>query len=183
MQVPIQIGFRGLPHSDAIETRVREKAAWLENFHDRIMSCRVVVESPHRHHHKGKLYNVVVDVTVPGTELVVNRAPGDQPSHEDVYVAIRDAFDAMRRQLEAHSRKHQGKGMAHAEHPGHPAGTVGEIFPDEDYGRIETDDGRSIYFHRNSVLGSGFDGLKVGSRVQYVEEAGREGPQASTVFP
>jgi len=183
MQVALQIGFHGLTHSDAIEARVREKAAWLENFHDRIMTCRVMVELPHRHHHKGKLYNVRVDVTVPGTELVVNRAPGDNPAHADVYVAIRDAFDAMRRQLEAHSRKHQGKGLAHADHAGHPEGTVGEIYPEQDHGRIETVDGRSIYFHRNSVLGGGFDGLKVGSRVQYVEEVGQEGPQASTVYP
>jgi ribosomal subunit interface protein len=183
MQVPVQIGFRGLKHSDAIEARVREKAAWLENFHDRIMACRVVVESPHRHHHKGKLYHVRVDVTVPGAELVVNRAPGDNPAHTDVYVAIRDAFESMRRQLETHTGRHQGKGMAHADHPGHPGGTVGEIHPEEDYGRIDSDDGRSIYFHRHSVLGGGFDGLKVGGRVTFVEETGDQGPQASTVFP
>lgn len=183
MQVPLQISFRGLPHSDAIEARVREKAEWLENFHDRIMSCRVVVEAPHRHQHKGKLYNVRVDVTVPGTELVANRAPGEHQAHQDVYVAIRDAFEAMRRQLEEHSRRHQGKGIAHATHPGHPQGTVGELYPDEGYGRIETEDGRSIYFHRNSVLGDAFDTLKVGSQVAFVEEPGQEGPQASTVYP
>jgi len=183
MQVPLEITFRGMDRSDAIEARIREKATWLETFHDRIMSCRVVVEAPHRHHHKGRIYTVAVDLTVPGAELVVNRDPGADHAHEDVYVAIRDAFDAAKRQLEAHSRKHQGKEMAHAEHPGHPEGTVGEIFPDEGYGRIETADGRSIYFHRNSVLENGFDALKVGSRVQFVEEAGLEGPQASTVYP
>jgi len=183
MQVPLQISFRDLPHSDAIEARVREKAAWLENFHERIMSCRVIVESPHRHQHKGKLYHVRVDVTVPGAELVASRNPGDAPAHEDVYVAIRDAFEAMRRQLEQHTGRHSGKGQAHAEHPGHPGGAVGEIYPEEGYGRIETDDGRSIYFHRNSVLGDGFDGLKIGSRVTFVEDVGQEGPQASTVFP
>lgn len=183
MQVALQVTFRGLPHSDAIEARVREKAEWLENFYDRIMSCRVVVEAPHRHHHKGKLYTVRVDVTVPGTELVVNRAPGDNHAHEDVYVSIRDAFDAMRRQLEAHARRQHGRELAHAEHPGHPAGVVGELYPEQDHGRIETDDGRSIYFHRNSVLGDGFDSLKVGSRVAFEEEAGQEGPQATTVYP
>lgn len=183
MQVPVEISFRGMDRSAAVEERIREKAAWLETFHDRIMACRVVVEAPHRHQHKGHIYTVRVDVTVPGAELVVNRAPDADHAHEDVYVAVRDAFDAMRRQLEAHSRRHQGRAMAHADHPGHPEGTVGEIFAEEGYGRIETADGRSIYFHRNSVLGSGFDALKVGARVQYVEEAGQEGPQASTVYP
>jgi len=114
---------------------------------------------------------------------VVNRAPGDNPAHEDVYVAIRDAFDAMRRQLEGHTRRNQGRGPVHAAHAVHPEGTVGELYPEQDHGRIETADGRSIYFHRNSVLGDGFDGLKVGSRVAFEEEMGDEGPQATTVYP
>jgi ribosomal subunit interface protein len=183
MQGPLEINFRGMDRSDAVEARVREKAAWLESFHDRIMSCRVTVEAPHRHQHKGRIYTVGVDVTVPGAELVVNRDPGADHAHEDVYVAIRDAFDAAKRRLEAHNRKHQGKELAHAEHPGHPEGTVAEVFPDDGYGRIDTDDGRSIYFHRNSVLGDAFGTLKVGARVGYVEEAGDQGPQASTVYP
>jgi cold shock CspA family protein/ribosome-associated translation inhibitor RaiA len=183
MQVPVEITFRGMDRSAAVEERIREKAAWLETFHERIMACRVVVEAPHRHHHKGHIYSVRVDVTVPGAELVASRAPDADHAHEDVYVAVRDAFDAAKRQLEAHSRKHQGREMAHAEHAGHPEGTVGEIFPEQGFGRIDTGDGRSIYFHRNSVLGDGFDALKVGARVRYVEEAGDQGPQASTVHP
>ena len=180
MQQPVEIHFRGMDRSAAIEARVREKAAWLETFHDRIGSCRVVVEAPHRHHHKGQLYTVRVDVTVPGAEVVVDRAPAEDHAHEDVYVAIRDAFDAARRRLEDQARRRRGEVKAHATAP---SGTVSELYAKAGYGRIDTGDGRSVYFHRNSVLDGGFDALKVGARVRYVEEPGAEGPQASTVYP
>ena len=75
MEIPLQITFRNMPPSQAIEDNIREKASKLEAFHDRIMSCRVIVEAPHRHHRKGKAYEVRIDVTVPGGELVINRAP------------------------------------------------------------------------------------------------------------
>jgi len=75
MEIPLKITFRDMPLSKAVEATIREKAAKLESFYDRIMSCRVMVEAPHRHHHKGKAYQVRIDITVPGGELVINRAP------------------------------------------------------------------------------------------------------------
>ena len=85
--------------SPAVEERIRQKAEKLERFHDRIVGCTVVVEAPHRHHHKGKLYNVRVDISVPGKDVVVDRAKPIDHAHEDVYVAVRDAFDAAVRRL------------------------------------------------------------------------------------
>jgi ribosomal subunit interface protein len=165
--------------SDAIEARIREKAAKLDRFYDHVMSCRVMVEAPHGHHHKGRLYQVRIDMTVPDGELLVTHEHHHQDhSHEDVYVAIRDAFDAMKRQLEDYARKRRGKVKTH-ETPAH--GIVTSLHPDENYGRIETPDKRLVYFHRNSVLDNAFDRLAVGSEVRFVEEAGEEGPQASTV--
>lgn len=105
MQIPVQITFRDMEPSPAIEERVRERAAKLERFFDRITSCRVVIEEPHLHQHKGKLFHVRIDITVPGNELVANRNPSNNHGHEDVYVAIRDAFNAAERQLEDHARK------------------------------------------------------------------------------
>src|SRR3970282_2111354 len=75
MEIPLKITFRDIPPSIAVEANIREKAAKLESFYDRIMSCRVIVEAPHRHHHKGKAYQVRIDITVPGGELVIKRAP------------------------------------------------------------------------------------------------------------
>jgi len=108
MQIPLQISFRNMDPSPAIEERIRKKAAKLERFHNRIIGCSVVVEAPHRHQHKGKLYRVRVDVSVPGKDVVVDRAKPTDHAHEDVYVAIRDAFDAAARRLEDHARKMRG---------------------------------------------------------------------------
>lgn len=108
MQTPLRITFHGLEHSEAIEARIRAKAAELERFEADITSCHVTVESPHGHQHKGHLYEVRVDLHVPDGELVVSRAHRNDPAHEDVYVAIRDAFKAAARQLEDHVRRRRG---------------------------------------------------------------------------
>jgi ribosomal subunit interface protein len=105
MQVPAQITFKDIAHSDAVEARVREKIEKLETYYDRITSCRVVVAAPHRHQHKGKIYEVRVDLTLPGGEIAVAHEGPENKAHEDVYVAIRDAFEAARRQLKKHVRQ------------------------------------------------------------------------------
>jgi ribosome-associated translation inhibitor RaiA len=96
MEIPLQITLRNLPSSEALEARIREGAVKLELFHPRITSCRVTVEQAERHHHQGRQFGVHIDVRGPGHEEVVSTLKHD----EDVYVAMREAFDATRRQLE-----------------------------------------------------------------------------------
>ena len=177
MQIPLQITFRDMEHSDAIEKAVREKAEKLDQF-AQIMSCHAVVEMINKHQHKGTLYKVAIDMTVPGAEIVVSRDHGIDHSHEDVYVAIRDSFDAARRQLQDYQRISHQKVKVH-DVP--PHGRISELLADEGYGRIETADGRSVYFHQNSVLNDEFSELDVGTEVRFSEEQGDEGPQASSV--
>jgi ribosomal subunit interface protein len=100
MEITLQITMRDIPHSDALESHIREKVAKLEKFYPHIMHCRVTVELPHRHHHQGRLFDVRIDMTVPGGELVINRVV-----NEDVHIAVRDAFDAAKRQLEDYSHR------------------------------------------------------------------------------
>jgi len=178
MQLPLQVQFRDMDASEALEADIREKAQKLDEVYDRITSCRVVVEARHRHHNKGNIYHVRVDVTVPGDEIVVSREPHDDHSHEDPYVSVRDAFQAARRQLESFARRQRRHVKTHAV-PAH--GRIASLFPEEGFGRIETPDGREIYFHRNSLLGADLDQLQVGSEVRYAEEQGDNGPQASSV--
>ena len=140
MQIPVQIAFRGMNSSPALETRINDKAEKLEQYHDRITSCRVVVEAPHRHSRKGKLYVITIDVTVPGAELVVNTEKRHDQSHEDVYVALRDAFNAMTRQIEDYAREKNGQVKTH-ESP--PQGIVVRLF--ENHGFIETPDRGDIH--------------------------------------
>lgn len=108
MQIPLQITIRDVDHSEALETHIRDKANKLDEFFNHIMSCRVVVEMPHKHHHQGKQFNVRIDISVPGREIVVNR-----DHDEDVYVALRNGFDAAKRQLEDHARKIRGDIKTH----------------------------------------------------------------------
>lgn len=103
MQRAIQITFKDIPPSEAVEQHIREKAAKLETFYPHIIGCHVTVELPHKHNHQGKQHNVRIDIKVPGSEIVVNR-----DKHEDIYVALRDAFDAAKRQVEEYGRKQRG---------------------------------------------------------------------------
>lgn len=179
MQLPLVISFKGLPSSPAVEARIRSEAAKLDRFHGRITSCRVTVEEPHRHHHQGRLFHVRIQLTVPGRQdLVVKRSPSQHHAHEDPYVAIRDAFDAARRQLQDHVRVSRGKVKFHE---AEPHGRIVRLLPDGGYGFIETADGSEVYFHRNSVVNADFDDLAPGIAVRFVEELGEKGLQASTV--
>ena len=114
MKVPMQITLRNVDHSDALEAHIHDKAKKLENFFDHIVSCRVVVEMPHNHKHQGNPFNIRIDIGVPGREIVVNR-----DYHEDPYVALRDAFDAARRQLDDYVHRLRGETKNHqTEHAG-----------------------------------------------------------------
>jgi ribosomal subunit interface protein len=180
MEQALQITFKEVTSSPAIQARIREHAAELERFHGRIQRCRVVVERPHRHQRQGSLYAVRIDLAIPGHEIVVGRDPTQHQAHEDVYVAIRDAFDAVRRQLQDVAHR-DARDVKHHESPGE--GHVARLFRDAGYGFIETADGREVYFHRNSVVDGKFDALAAGTPVRFGEEPGEKGPQATVVHP
>ncbi len=110
MQVPLQISFEGIEHSDALEVRVREEVDKLEQFYDRITSARVVFARPQHRRNKGDFYQLRIHLTVPGAaDIAVSREPGLNGAHEDAYVTIRDAFSAARRQLQDLDRKRQDR--------------------------------------------------------------------------
>ena len=134
MQEAIQITFRGVEPSEFIEQRIQAKAADLERFCKDIVSCHVTVETQHHKHHKGNLYAVRIDLRVPGKEIVAGREHRQNHAHEDVYVAVRDAFDAAVRQLEDYARLRRGDVKRHdaAGDEGSPARA---LFPDDDLSR------------------------------------------------
>jgi ribosomal subunit interface protein len=173
MKTPLQITFRDIERSDAIEAHIRDKAAKLETHFEPIMSCRVVVEVPHQHKHQGKSYNVRIDIGVPGSEIVVNR-----DRDEDVYVALRDAFDAATRQLEDYARRLRRETKAHAQEY---TGLVARLVPEEGYGFIRRADGSELYFHVDNLVNVAFDQLKEGDEVKFIEDMAAEGPQAKRV--
>ena len=110
MQNALQITFRDMPASEALETRIRQKAERLEKFHPHITSCRVTVEELHRHQNQGRHFGVRVDVHVPGGQPVVATLKHD----EDVYVALRDAFDIAVRETDDQTQIVRGRVKSHA---------------------------------------------------------------------
>ena len=130
--IPAQITFRGLSHSDALDTEIRERVAWLERFYADIVRCHVLVEVPHRHRRGGQHFHVRVEVTVPGgTPIVVSHEPSRHAELKDIEdevphkgtevdgvhrcasVVVHEAFDAIRRRLEDFAREQRGAVKLH----------------------------------------------------------------------
>lgn len=114
MQIPLQITYIRMNSNAELDSNIRDHAEQLDQRYGRITSCRVVVESPHRHSRRGRLYHVRVDLTIPGLEIVANHDSDLNRTHEDVNVAVRDAFHAARRKLEEKTRRRRGKVKKHS---------------------------------------------------------------------
>lgn len=180
MQIEPQIRFRGMDPSPSVEEIVRERIARLSRFHDRITSCVVVIEAPHRRGHQGKIYRAQVNITVPGATIVTGRISDNDHAHEDVYVAIRDSFDAAQRQLEDITRKKSGHRVK--AHPETLRGKIARLVQDEGYGFIIAPDGREFFFRRESMTSAEqWTALSEGSEVRFSEHAGAQGPHATAV--
>ncbi len=115
MSFSLNIAFRNMDASAAAEALVRQRAEELEHLSDRISACRVVLDCTHRQNQLSRLYRVHIDLTLPGGTIVVNRDAGSNHAHDDLPLAIRDAFEAARRQLQEHLRKHDGTARMRAE--------------------------------------------------------------------
>ncbi len=166
MQIPLQITFQDISRSDALEAVIREKAAKLEEFYPRLISCHVVVVESRRHQHQGRLFNLRIDMRVPGHELVVNR-----DSDEDAFVALRDAFDAAKRMLEDEIGL-QRQDVKHHELPVH--GRITRLDAKQRSGLIETTDGGEAYFGAENVASPSFEALVIGQTVQFLLEPGKD---------
>ena len=103
----IQIVFHSIDQTDALTEAVAKRIDKLERYCDQIINGRVVLDSPHNHHHKGKVYSVSIEIHTPQIEVRVNQDQHDKQAHEDLYVAIRDAFNVAERQLRSVDKKHR----------------------------------------------------------------------------
>lgn len=178
MDVPLEIAYHNVEKSDALERRIRARVSRLHERFRHIISCRIVVEAPHRSQVNPLGYHMRVEVRIPEKDLVVSRDPGGQGAHFDAYVLVRDVFDAMERQLEHHAEKMRSDVKQHAT----PLqGRVLRVF--HDHGFVATNDGQEVYFHRNAVIGDRFDEIEPEMTVELsvIEGESAIGPQASTV--
>jgi cold shock CspA family protein/ribosome-associated translation inhibitor RaiA len=173
VQQELQITARDVVLTPAEEQAIRDAAAHLETYWDRITSCRVLVEVPRRRGRTGRLYNIRIDLALPGGEVVIRRQP-----REALLTAVQEAFKAAERRVQDAARRlRRDVKLDHSA----PRGVVTRLFPWEGYGFITDDKGRELYFDRQSVLAGAFDRLEEGMDVRFAEESGEKGPQASTV--
>ena len=181
MQVEPQISFHGMGPSISAESKIRERIRRLERSHDCIISCHVKVEAPHHHSHHGKIFQVSIDINVPGGEVAVSNAHELNHAHEDLMVAVRDSFDAAERKLGDLVRKVDPR---HTKpHPSVGHGAVARMMAEEGYGFIEARDGREFYFDRDSLSHGEWEALKPGTEVRFMERDGEKGPFATAVRP
>jgi ribosome-associated translation inhibitor RaiA len=114
MTTSLQITFRDLPSSPAVEAQIRERAGQLERHFGRLTSCRVVVEGRHRPQRAGKVFHLRVELALPGKIVAVGNGPAELHAHDDIFVAVRAAFDSARRQLEHHAQRRHGAVKSHS---------------------------------------------------------------------
>ncbi|MEK0082033.1 HPF/RaiA family ribosome-associated protein [Benzoatithermus flavus] len=182
MDGPLEIVFHNVQPSEAVEAAIRERFAKLEKYYDRLTACRVSVEGLHRQHRTGNIYEVHIDMLVPGAQLVVSKQPQkvkERYANPDIYVSIKEAFDAAERQLKRFKRQ-----LREDVQPQSTMfqGQVAEMHPEQDYGYLLTKEGALLYFNRNAVMDGTFDQLAMGDVVHYVEAMGDTGPTAVKVW-
>jgi len=180
MQTGAEIAYHHMDPSPGGERRVGERLSRLEKHFGRLTRCRVIVDAPHLAHRKGNHHTVRLEAQMPGAVFTVDRAPGDANAHEEVLVAVRDAFDALERQGRRWKETHSGRPEGKAERL---QGRIAELRPAENHGQIGLADGRLVSFHRNSLVDADFDALTPGDTVEIALDAGdsAKGPHASTV--
>ena len=179
-QLPLQITFRGINPSQAVEAAIRQRAARLERFSQQITRFHVTVDMPHQHRHRGNHYAIRIDITTPTGEVFVTRDPSLDDSHKDFQSVLRDAFDDAARHLESDAQRSQAGAWDRAQPP---PGRVTRLFPEQGYGFLTTPDGEEVYFHQNCVSGDSFAQLSVGSDVSFTiaPEDADQGARAASV--
>lgn len=179
METPVQIDFQGMDARPDVRAAIEKHLIQLEERFGRITSGRVVLKAPSGRHRTGGLYEISVRLALPdGRQVNIGHVRQDDERFADLNYALNDTFKRARRQLQDNVRELQGQVKQSS---GSPVGIVVELDPLGEFGFIQTEDDREIYFHRNSVLGEGYAQLSIGARVSYAEEMGEKGPQASTV--
>jgi ribosome-associated translation inhibitor RaiA/cold shock CspA family protein len=182
MEIPVEISFHNMPSSPALEAEIRERVGKLDRLYNHLIGCRVSVEQLHRSRQTGNLYEVHIELRVPGEDVVVSREPHharDRYSDPDVGIALRNAFKTAERRLLDFKRRQRGEVKLHE---ALFAGQVSQLYPAEDHGFLLTHEGTQLYFHRNSLVQRDFDELQVGDRVHFIETVGDTGPIASKVW-
>lgn len=177
MRTPLRVTFRQMEPSAAIEARAREHVEHLERFHPEIIACHVIVEAPAQRHPHAP-FDVRVEIAAEERDVYVRCERSDSETYADVYIALRDAFEAAKRMLRNQTTRPQRET---SEAPRPQLGTIEQL--GEGSGCIAANDGHRVNFHRSSVHDASFEDLSVGAIVEFQEQYGDGGIQAAAVRP
>jgi len=175
-RIPFEVMYEGMARSPVAERHVLEGIARLERLEANVVAAQVTVAKHPVRHSKEGIYDVRIHLSVPGPDVSVSRSPPGHVENEDLVTAIGEAFAKARRALIDRDAVLRGDVKAHE-----PValGQVTDVFPD--HGFIRGDDGRIVYFHRNSVLGDAWNEVDTGTQVRFLDEPGEQGPHATSV--
>lgn len=178
--LPVDISYRFVEKTDALEQLIYEKIGKLEEVCDHIMGCHVAVEKNHDNPSSGSPYRVRIDLTVPPShELAVSKSPDRGVQYQSLESVIRDTFEAARRQLVELVQRQRNEVKTHPQQE--MTAIVVRLFPEEGHGFLKTLDGEEIYFHQGSVLNNDFDRLEIGTGVRFFAHQHNDLPEASTI--
>jgi len=119
MQLPLEVHFHNMDHSDALEERAREAAAKLENACPQLQSCRVFIEAAHYRKGTGNMYEVRIDMRVPGQEVAVHLTQDeDATKNEDAHSLVTRTFKLAEKRLRAYLDKKMDKRKGRGDKPG-----------------------------------------------------------------
>ncbi len=181
MRLPLEVTYRGLDASAAMDALIREQAERLRRFHRHLIACRVTLETTHKNGEADAIsYRVRVELSLPGDPIIASHDRSHHQPNFDPYAAIRQAFGVAERQLKSRTGRRKSR-RRHSQ--GAPIARVDRLFADLGYGFLQTMDGQHIYFHENSVVDVAFEDLNTGDSVHYEMTQGEDGPQATTVRP
>jgi len=179
MSIPLQITFRDMDHSDALEAYVRRHCEKMEQLAPRATHCHVTIAMPHRHRQTARPVRISVDLRIPGQEIAVSHPRDEDTMTIDARAAVDEVFDQVARRIQDFLRNQRGDVKTHE--ATYQEAHVSKLWTYEGYGFLTTAEDGDVYFHKNSVLHHAFGKLKIGSKVRFIEEQGDKGPQASTV--
>jgi cold shock CspA family protein/ribosome-associated translation inhibitor RaiA len=165
----VRIDGRNLEILPEWREKIEEELARLQkHYHNPILHARVEIIGTA--HHRLGAFEVHLVVSIPGDTITLMRQ-GDM-----VMPLVVEAFDVLDRRLAEHAQVVQQQIKTHEEVAQH--GRVVRLFPDDDYGFIESDEGLEVYFHAHAVKKGKFSHLMPGTPVKFTQEAGDQGPQA-----
>jgi ribosome-associated translation inhibitor RaiA len=176
-----RITWRNVEPMPAIAERVRQRARSLEKFHDRIEGCDVMVEAPQKPRRSGRIFHVRVNLHVPGPDLSTDVRVAQGSARDDATLAVNRAFSAMEKRLKAQKRRMTGHGEKRHDPVLH--GVIETFEPELGWGMLRADDGREVYFEKDSLTAGDWGALARGQRLRFRERAGARGPFATGVSP